>query len=157
MLVVRLAHLARIIEEWQLGHLNFRFLLLVKSTCTSLSASTITQERFAEMVQVSVVGLALMLVVVSAIPLSPQTWSEELISMHETGPLMTPDQLAAMSNRVLLQANMMRRRLNELGISDADTDADIQHRFSSQDGSLGEGNSDTIRLEGASAKLSLGD
>merc|ERR1719506_1052211 len=44
-----------------------------------------------------------------------------------------------MTNRILLKANAMRRRLNELGISDADSEADIEARFSAKEGQLGEG------------------
>merc|ERR1719316_312563 len=78
------------------------------------------------------VALALVLVVVNGVPLSTQYTAHEELSV-QTPPAqaktMTQEELAELTNGILLKANTMRRLLNHLGISDADTVQDIEKRF----------------------------
>ena len=65
----------------------------------------------------------------------------------ETGA-MTQEALQAMTSRILLRANIMRRRLNTLGITDSMSDADIDKTFNSQLGESKQTNPEKDRLEG---------
>merc|ERR1712010_261526 len=96
-----------------------------------------------EMARQILLWFAVLVVAGTAIPLTEDTamWAEELISLKSSpaqATMMSPEQLAAMTNRILLKANAMRRRLNQLGISDADTDDDVETRYAPHDGRLGE-------------------
>ena len=93
-------------------------------------------------------------VAVTCVPLHRGAWSEnEATSMlsvkatPETGA-MTQEALQAMTSRILLRANIMRRRLNTLGITDSMSDADIDKTFSSQLGESKQTNHEKDRLEG---------
>merc|ERR1711907_14915 len=106
-------------------------------------------------------SLVVLAIVATAIPLtsdSSMTWAEELISMHSTptAPSMSPEALALMTNRILVKANAMRRRLNELEISDADAESQIDERFSRAKGELGEGSQlESQRLEAVHARACI--